>query len=44
MNVGGRERDEDHYRRLLEKAGFTVRTSHALPLGASLISAVRAVP
>ncbi|MFF6986081.1 methyltransferase [Streptomyces sp. NPDC010273] len=43
-NVGGRERDEDHYRRLLEKAGFTVRTSHALPLGASLIGAVRAAP
>ncbi|MEW1641949.1 methyltransferase [Streptomyces sp. NPDC091219] len=43
-NVGGRERDEDHYRRLLEKAGFAVLTSHPLPLGASLVSAVRVAP
>ncbi|WP_043687162.1 methyltransferase [Streptomyces xylophagus] len=43
-NVGGRERDEDHYRRLLEKAGFEVQGCDALPLGASLINAVRSTP
>ncbi|MFJ9897502.1 methyltransferase [Streptomyces sp. NPDC091280] len=40
-NVGGQERDEDHYRLLLEKAGFDVQASHDLPLGASLLHAVR---
>ncbi|WP_427922691.1 methyltransferase [Streptomyces sp. cg40] len=40
-NVGGRERDEDHYRLLLEKTGFEVQACHALPLGASLLNAVR---
>ncbi|WP_405971872.1 acetylserotonin O-methyltransferase [Streptomyces sp. NBC_00988] len=41
-NVGGQERDEDHYGRLLEKAGFEVQGCHPLPLGASLLNAVRA--
>ena len=40
-NVGGQERDEDHYRVLLEKTGFEVRARHELPLGASLLNAVR---
>ncbi|GAA3821761.1 hypothetical protein GCM10022403_064140 [Streptomyces coacervatus] len=43
-NVGGRERDEPHYRQLLKKAGFAVGECHGLPLGASLIHAVRATP
>ena len=41
-NVGGRERDEAHYTRMLAEAGFEVRGCHDLPLGASLIDAVRA--
>ncbi|WP_329248930.1 acetylserotonin O-methyltransferase [Streptomyces sp. NBC_01478] len=41
-NVGGRERDEAHYGRLLAEAGFEVRACHGLPLGASLVEAVRA--
>jgi trans-aconitate methyltransferase len=41
-NVGGQERDEDHYRRLLEKAGFEAQGCQPLPLGASLLNAVRA--
>ena len=40
-NVGGRERTEDHYRALLEKAGFAFTGCHALPLGASLMDTVR---
>ncbi|MET7472879.1 methyltransferase [Streptomyces sp. NPDC005648] len=43
-NVGGRERDENHYRRLLADTGFELRGCHALPLGASLMTAVRATP
>ncbi|MEU8716050.1 methyltransferase [Streptomyces sp. NPDC048663] len=40
-NVGGRERDEPHYRRLLEEAGLKQVACHELPLGASLLHAVR---
>ncbi|MCX5329080.1 MULTISPECIES: methyltransferase [unclassified Streptomyces] len=40
-NVGGRERTEDHYARLLAEAGFEVAACHGLPLGGSLIHAVR---
>ncbi|ALV35897.1 methyltransferase [Streptomyces sp. CdTB01] len=40
-NVGGRERTEAHYRHLLSEAGFTLRTSHDLPLQASLLHAER---
>ncbi|MES5820726.1 methyltransferase [Streptomyces sp. RG80] len=40
-NVGGRERTEDHYGRLLAEAGFEMTACHALPLGASLLQAVR---
>ncbi|MGW7542075.1 methyltransferase [Streptomyces sp. NPDC054770] len=40
-NVGGREREEAHYGRLLEEAGFKPEACHPLPLGASLLSAVR---
>ncbi|MGI5454496.1 methyltransferase [Streptomyces sp. CA-249302] len=43
-NVGGRERDESHYQRLLEETGFKMGECHALPLGASLINAVRVAP
>ncbi|MGW1559273.1 methyltransferase [Streptomyces sp. NPDC002144] len=40
-NVGGRERTESHYRRLLEETGFDLTARHELPLGASLLNAVR---
>jgi len=40
-NVGGRERDERHYRRLLAATGFELTACHDLPLGASLLHAVR---
>lgn len=40
-NVGGRERTEDHYGRLLAEAGFEVTACHGLPLGASLLHAVK---
>jgi hypothetical protein len=40
-NVGGRERTEEHYERLLAEAGFEVTACHGLPLGGSLIHAVR---
>lgn len=40
-NVGGRERDEPHYRRLLKETGFKQTACHPLPLGAALLSAVR---
>ncbi|MFE2062436.1 methyltransferase [Streptomyces sp. NPDC059467] len=40
-NVGGREREEAHYWRLLNAAGFKQVSCHALPLGASLLHAVR---
>ncbi|MEU2419475.1 methyltransferase [Streptomyces sp. NPDC007851] len=40
-NVGGRERDEPHYRQLMKETGFRQRACHALPLGASLLHAVR---
>ncbi|MGW1620885.1 methyltransferase [Streptomyces sp. NPDC002172] len=40
-NVGGRERDEPHYGRLLEEAGFKPTSCHALPLGAALLQATR---
>ncbi|MFJ9346038.1 methyltransferase [Streptomyces sp. NPDC101237] len=40
-NVGGRERDESHYRHLLEEAGLRQVARHELPLGASLLHAVR---
>lgn len=37
---GGRERDEAHYRALLEKAGFAVESRHRLPLETHLFVAV----
>ncbi|MFC8361570.1 methyltransferase [Streptomyces griseorubiginosus] len=37
-NVGGRERTEDHYRRLLDEAGFDFTSCHELPLQAALLS------
>ncbi|MER7188314.1 methyltransferase, partial [Streptomyces hyaluromycini] len=40
-NVGGREREEAHYGRLLEETGFRQVACHELPLGASLLHAVR---
>ncbi|MGY4921122.1 methyltransferase [Streptomyces sp. 900105755] len=40
-NVGGRERDQAHYGRLLEEAGFKPTSCHALPLGAALLRAAR---
>ncbi|MFJ3795509.1 methyltransferase [Streptomyces sp. NPDC090088] len=40
-NVGGREREEAHYGRLLEESGFKQAACHPLPLGASLLHAVR---
>ncbi|MFJ9564963.1 methyltransferase [Streptomyces fuscichromogenes] len=40
-NVGGREREQAHYGRLLEQAGFARPTCHPLPLGASLLHTVR---
>ncbi|MFF7474956.1 methyltransferase [Streptomyces sp. NPDC008092] len=40
-NVGGREREQAHYGRLLEQAGLRQLTCHTLPLGASLLHAVR---
>lgn len=36
-NVGGRERTEDHYRRLLDAAGFDFAACHELPLQAALL-------
>ncbi|WP_020140858.1 methyltransferase [Streptomyces sp. 351MFTsu5.1] len=36
-NVGGRERTEDHYRRLLDEAGFDFASCHELPLQAALL-------
>ncbi|MFJ3222716.1 methyltransferase [Streptomyces sp. NPDC086783] len=36
---GGRERDEAHYRALLEKAGFAVESQHRLPLETHLLVA-----
>ncbi|MER6494558.1 methyltransferase [Streptomyces griseorubiginosus] len=36
-NVGGRERTEDHYRRLLDEAGFDCESCHELPLQATLL-------
>lgn len=36
-NVGGRERTEEHYRRLLEEAGFAFAACHELPLQGSLL-------
>jgi hypothetical protein len=39
--VGGRERDEHRYRRLLAATGFELTACHGLPLGASLLHAVR---
>ncbi|MER6284121.1 methyltransferase [Streptomyces sviceus] len=36
-NVGGRERTEDHYRRLLDEAGFDFAACHELPLQAALM-------
>ncbi|MFF3962486.1 methyltransferase [Streptomyces griseorubiginosus] len=36
-NVGGRERTEDHYRRLLDEAGFDFTSCHELPLQAALL-------
>ncbi|MFF8032100.1 methyltransferase [Streptomyces sp. NPDC016626] len=36
---GGRERDEAHYRALLEKAGFAVESLHRLPLETHLVVA-----
>ncbi|MFC8512069.1 methyltransferase [Streptomyces sp. NPDC057257] len=43
-NVGGRERSENHYRRLLEETGFEAGDCSALPLGGWLINAVRVAP
>jgi hypothetical protein len=40
-NVGGRERTEGHYRRLLVEAGFELKACHGLPLGAALLHAFR---
>ncbi|MEU9451598.1 methyltransferase [Streptomyces sp. NPDC048277] len=40
-NVGGRERNEADYSRLLEETGFNRTACHPLPLGASLLHAVR---
>lgn len=42
--VGGRERTESHYRRLLQETGFDLTGCHELPLGASLLHAVRTSP
>ncbi|MEU5042128.1 methyltransferase [Streptomyces griseorubiginosus] len=36
-NVGGRERTEDHYRRLLDEAGLDFASCHELPLQAALL-------
>ncbi|MFF7946700.1 methyltransferase [Streptomyces griseorubiginosus] len=36
-NVGGRERTEDHYRRLLDEAGLNFASCHELPLQAALL-------
>ncbi|MFI0511873.1 methyltransferase [Streptomyces sp. WSLK1-5] len=36
-NVGGRERTESHYRRLLETAGFDFTACHELPLQGALL-------
>ena len=36
-NVGGRERTADHYRQLLNEAGFDFATCHELPLQAALL-------
>ncbi|MFF0017588.1 methyltransferase [Streptomyces sp. NPDC005374] len=36
-NVGGRERTEEHYRRLLDEAGFEFASCHELPLQAALL-------
>ncbi|MER6249150.1 methyltransferase [Streptomyces griseorubiginosus] len=36
-NVGGRERTEDHYRRLLDEAGFDFTSCHELPLQAAVL-------
>ncbi|WP_449351211.1 methyltransferase [Streptomyces shaanxiensis] len=36
-NVGGRERTEDHYRRLLEETGFEFASCHELPLQGALL-------
>lgn len=36
-NVGGRERTEGHYRRLLDEAGFDFASCHELPLQAALL-------
>ncbi|AYC41089.1 methyltransferase [Streptomyces griseorubiginosus] len=36
-NVGGRERTSDHYRRLLDEAGFDFTSCHELPLQAALL-------
>ena len=36
-NVGGRERTEAHYRRLLAEAGFTFTSCHELPLQGALL-------
>lgn len=38
-NVGGRERTLPHYRSLLSEAGFTLTTTHPLPLDFSLLIA-----
>ncbi|MFE3030291.1 methyltransferase [Streptomyces canus] len=36
-NVGGRERTEQHYRQLLDEAGFDFTSRHELPLQAALL-------
>ncbi|MFF7936334.1 methyltransferase [Streptomyces sp. NPDC007940] len=36
-NVGGRERTEEHYRQLLDEAGFDFAACHELPLQAALM-------
>ncbi|MFI9271994.1 methyltransferase [Kitasatospora sp. NPDC052896] len=40
-NVGGRERTAEHYRQLLDAAGFDLVSVHGLPLDGSLLQARR---